>query len=765
MFSFLFGRSSKPKSVKRPHVRSKPKFEGLEDRTVPATFAVSSTADAGDGSLRDAIAKANSTPGADVVEIAHYDGMSQITLTTGEIAVTDDVMIVGHGMDSTVIGSNRTSRIFNVEGNRSVTMKLQDLMLYQGSAQGEGGAVRVAGAKLETSKVNFLQNQADKGGAVALVDAGGRAGEALFDSTIFNRNVSGTTGGALYLNSNLPAPSGNHAVIGNSNFAFNTSNSPNGGGGAIAVESGVLNIHGSSIILNTSMGDGGGIKAGANSSVAVIGSTIHQNAATTGLGGGGILASGALTISNSTITQNNDSSNNGAGGVRHQGTAGMLLSSTIIAENIGVYGEASTDLRTLMAVISDGHNLVKKSAGVKGLTGTDLVNVDPLLGPAQYNGSVTGTRVPLAGSPVIGAGSNPYGQVFDQRGSGFARVTQGNVDIGAVQFDAANVAPTATLSYAPTVAMGSTTTSYDLVVKYNDETAFNLATIDSYDVVVTGPNGYKQAATLIQTDVDANGPEIYANYRITPPGGVWTPLTNGVYTVTLAANQAFDAKGRPVAGGTLGTFEVIVYGDTVGFVEATYKSVLNRSADATSLQAYTDRLNNGESRESVAREIWDSQEHRQAQVTAYYQQLLGRAPDESGMKYWVDRLMDGASEEEVSAAILASKEKAQDQSAGATVTNNFYQSLFGRKADDLAADYAAKIDSGADAKEVAKELASSAERVELEIAALYQKVLLRQPDEVGRGEWAKSIQERGVADAAVAMLASDEYFQLHGSKI
>jgi len=767
MFSFLFGRSSARRVPKRAAAKPVLNLESLEDRAVPATFVVSNIGDQGDGTLRDAVAKANAASGADVIQLQVTTNDGVITLTEGEINVTDDLSIVGQGGDTTYIGTGRTSRIFNVESDHRITLRLEKLSLYQAAAQGEGGAVRVSGARLEAIDAGFLQNKADKGGAVAVLDHQGHVGEAVFDQTVFSQNVAGTSGGAIYLESSQ-APTGTaHVELTASAFVFNAVNSPNGGGAGIAVESGVLNVVANSLTGNTSMGGGGGIDGGVNSTINVLGSTIHQNASTSGLGGAGILARGALTISNSTITSNSDTSNSSVGGVRHLGPGGMLLSSTIVAENTGLTAGSSPDLQSNVSVISDGHNLIGKSAGVNGLLGTDLINVDPMLGPAQFNGGNTHTRVPLTGSPTIGAGNNPYGAAFDQRGEGFARVTQGKVDIGAVQYDASNATPNVTLYAAPPVGLGSSATVYDFAVSYTDDTAINFESLDNTDVVVTGPNGFRQSATLVQTNVSANAPTVLGQYRIFPPGGTWKPLHNGTYTIELNAKQVFDAKGRPVQGQILGTFNVEYSGDDIGYVEGLYRSVLGRSADAVGLQAYTDRLNGGESRESIAREIWDSMEHRALQVFNIYRSILNRNPDQTGLEYWTQRLLDGASEEEVTKGILASKEFQDAKGQGAALTNNFYHSLFGRPADAAATVYVKELEAGATTPaQVADELISSQERVELDIDALYRGILLRNADDEGKTEWTKKARDGvGVGEVAIAMLASDEFFKLHGSEV
>jgi hypothetical protein len=61
------------RASKRPNFR--PRVEVLEDRTVPAVFTVTNTADTGVGSLRQAILDANATAGADSINFAIPDAL------------------------------------------------------------------------------------------------------------------------------------------------------------------------------------------------------------------------------------------------------------------------------------------------------------------------------------------------------------------------------------------------------------------------------------------------------------------------------------------------------------------------------------------------------------------------------------------------------------------------------------------------------------------------------------------------------------------
>ena len=85
------------------------------------TITVTNTNDSGVGSLRQAILEANARPGADEITFAQLEGT--ITLTSGQLAITDDLTIAGPGAKELAISGNDSSRVFDVEGSTtSVTI-------------------------------------------------------------------------------------------------------------------------------------------------------------------------------------------------------------------------------------------------------------------------------------------------------------------------------------------------------------------------------------------------------------------------------------------------------------------------------------------------------------------------------------------------------------------------------------------------------------------------------------------------------------------
>jgi hypothetical protein len=109
------------------------------------------------------------------------------------------------------------------------------------------------------------------------------------------------------------------------------------------------------------------------------------------------------------------------------------------------------------AIASLGHNLIGNHSGGSGYTATDLLDVDPLLGPLHDNGGPTQTMALLAGSPALNAGDPAQLGVPDQRGV----VRSGGVNIGAYQASAGTFALTAPATTTAGVA-------FDLTVKALD---------------------------------------------------------------------------------------------------------------------------------------------------------------------------------------------------------------------------------------------------------------------------------------------------------
>lgn len=230
----------------------------------------------------------------------------------------------------------------------------------------------------------------------------------------------------------------------NSTISGNTADSKGGGLYVTHLNGGGVQVQNSTISGNTASAGGGVFQSTASSSYAV---ALTQSTITNNFGGGGV--GGNLIAGGAAPTPRTSDHPNRVEPKELHANVGTLagdeldLVGTIVAGNTG-----ASDLdNTAVTVLSD-HSLIGTVAA--GVTVTDqggtILGANPLLGALASNGGPTKTHALLAGSPAINAGPTTVptftGNGFDQRGTGFARVVNGRVDIGA--FEAPTVAVTGT---------------------------------------------------------------------------------------------------------------------------------------------------------------------------------------------------------------------------------------------------------------------------------------------------------------------------------
>src|SRR5262249_46632490 len=110
------------------------------------TTIVTFNNDSGKGSLRQAIANANSLPGTDTITFApsFFGTARTITLSSGEIAITDPVVIQAPGATLLTVSGNNAGRIFNTTAAATgTTVSVSGMTLTGGKATGDGGAILI----------------------------------------------------------------------------------------------------------------------------------------------------------------------------------------------------------------------------------------------------------------------------------------------------------------------------------------------------------------------------------------------------------------------------------------------------------------------------------------------------------------------------------------------------------------------------------------------------------------------------------------------
>ena len=210
--------------------------------------------------------------------------------------------------------------------------------------------------------------------------------------TITGGSASGSSGGGI-LNNSATLTLTNLTVSGNSAGI---------GGGIFNINGGTLRLTGSTVSGNSAT-DGGSIYS--NGTATVINSTVSGNSVNN-TGGGISCVGGTLRLTNATVSGNLAGA--GGGGV-FQGCP-VTAGNTIFANNISPNGA------DFMGVVTSlGNNLFETAPSSGGTLTSDMIGVDPLLGPLQNNGGATFTHALLSGSPAINAGSNILAVDSDNR--------------------------------------------------------------------------------------------------------------------------------------------------------------------------------------------------------------------------------------------------------------------------------------------------------------------------------------------------------------
>jgi len=206
---------------------------------------------------------------------------------------------------------------------------------------------------------------------------------------------------------------------------------------------------------------------------------------------------------------------------------GIPVLSAPTLEGVSDTGTSSTDGITSLNNSSAASALQFQVSGAMAGATVTIYADGNAIGSAAANGGTT--VITSNGQSVLAAGAHSItARQALSNGLNSALSTASTIIVDGT-------APSAALSAQPVTGSGGQL--YSFSVTFADDTDVDLSTLGNGNIVVTGPNGFSEAASLITVDRSSNSPSVTASYSLIPPGGSWNANANGTYTVSLQAGQ------------------------------------------------------------------------------------------------------------------------------------------------------------------------------------------------------------------------------------
>lgn len=435
------------------------------------TIMVTNSADAGPGTLRQAVADSVS---GDTITFAIED-TNTIALTSGQLLITNDLSIVCSNAPI-LLDAGGLSRALEISFSNTVV--IDSLIITNGNAEAGGGILLDDGATLTLTNCTLAGNISGAGGGIFISSDS----TVAINHCLFSGNSATNDGGAID-NENYSTLiidgstlTGNSAQRGGAifnDFGTNTlshcqllSNSAANGGAIDNDTNSVLTVDYSTFSFNVGTNYGGGIINTNGGTVMANNSTFSSNSCPADWAGGidnwdtitlnnctisgnygtGFINTGGNAVCNNCTFSGNTAIFDGGGYYAYFGT--NILNNCTICGNFanrragGMYENSSHSFVT-NTIVAGNTALISTPDFLGSISGVNnFFGGNPLLAPLGNYGGPTQTMPPLGGSPVLNAGVDSVANflTIDQRGE--PRLADSHVDIGAVEIQPSMVVNT-----------------------------------------------------------------------------------------------------------------------------------------------------------------------------------------------------------------------------------------------------------------------------------------------------------------------------------
>ena len=399
----------------------------LEDRKL-LSGVVTTTADSGTGSLRQAILDADANTGPQTITFAIPGGPATIDLVSALPDLTGTITIQGPGADDVTVERSSAAgtpqlRIFQVDSG--ATADISGLTIANGDSNflGGGGVYNDGTLTIESSTLSNNSTPYFGGGiyndgtlTVTGSTLSGNSetsrygqGSGIFNvsgctltvtSTTFSSNSASLNGGGIENNG--------VATVTNSTLSGNSA----GNSGGAMCNYGTLNVYGSIFTGDTTVYDGGAI-VNANGTVNVSGGAFSNNCA--GRNGGCIdNSNGTVTVTNNSFSGNSATA---GGGIANEGGGNLTVTGSTLANNSATFGggivsTGGSSTLTINDSTLSGNTATERGGGIwagygmSTVTGSTLSGNSAIYGGGIFSayGNLTATSTTLSGNTASRSG-------------------------------------------------------------------------------------------------------------------------------------------------------------------------------------------------------------------------------------------------------------------------------------------------------------------------------------------------------------------------
>lgn len=520
-----------------------------------AVIVVDSINDAGVGSLRQAIIDANNGDSITFNPNLIAGGNNTITLTSGEIAFTKNLTIIGliTATDTLFLSGNNMSRIFKMT---SGTTTLEKMAIVDGlSTDSHGGGVY---AHILHVKSSIIRSNTAASTLIFGSTFGGGIyaynltleNTTLSENKVTSGSFSAVGGGAssTYLSIN------NSSIINNSVISASPSDGARGGG----VRGEHITINNSTISGNLADGnktEGGGVYAVGNLTIAnsIINNNTAYSFSTYGAFGGGVHA---YANSNSTtfLIDNTTFSGNKASSITSEASGGGIYAKS---NSVSSTGFSTLEIKNSTLVGDTVINTSDVSGGISGGGGLYAEDISVIFDNSIVDGNV-------AVSPYAAQGGAINVSTSNSSTNSVCGLTILNSTVSGNSGSSPTFANGGGI-YAASISYSSTSSSSGLDVLIDNSLISN-NTISSTDAITHGggiytrasasSNSYNSAINLTINNSTVSGNSSHSATTTAYGGGIYglnyTHSSTSFFTInhsTISGNVASTFNGGAAGGG------------------------------------------------------------------------------------------------------------------------------------------------------------------------------------------------------------------------